>query len=370
VRTQAGALLSFLSIGVLIPVLPRYITGALGAGAAWVGIALALPSVTGVLARPLAGRVADHRGRWSATGIGAVSLTLGSLGLVRADSLPLLLGCRAIAGVGEAFTYVGLATAAGDQGRKALNHFSAAVLLGLMVGPPVGEYARSAWGYPAVWLLSAAAAGGLLLTMPVGSFSTLLGARGRTPRPADAQVDRVVSGHRGPLIHRAGLIPGLAYWASVWGYTAISAFLPLSMAKPRGSYLVYGLVLLSVRLGGNTLISSLTPRLIAVLSLALTATGLGGYSAWPSAGMIAVVAVGQALGLPAFLAIGASGQPADQRGSVVATITAFFDMGFLTAALVLGAVVQLSGPRYAFAAASVVAAAGLVLFIPRARRSS
>jgi predicted MFS family arabinose efflux permease len=142
------------------------------------------------------------------------------------------------------------------------------------------------------------------------------------------------------------------------------------MADPGAGYLVYGVVLLAVRLGGHSLISRAAPRGTACLSLVMTATGFAGFTFWPSVVMIVVISAGQALGLPAFLAMATEGLPADQRGSVVATVTAFFDIGFLTAALALGAVVQAVGLRYGFAAAGAMAALGLLLFIPNARRSS
>ncbi|MGW2151910.1 hypothetical protein ACWCOT_47000, partial [Nonomuraea bangladeshensis] len=178
--------------------------------------------------------------------------------------------------------------------------------------------------------------------------------------------DGAAAGERrrsGAGVHRAGLVPGLAYWASVWGYTAFSAFLPLHLAALGGGsgphFLVYGCVLLAVRVGGHRALARAPARGTATAALLLTAAGLIMFVAWPTVeGALcatAVLAAGQALGLPAFLTMAVTGVPAGQRGSAVATTTAFFDLGFLSAALALGAVAQSHGLSQGFAVAACVA---------------
>jgi len=355
----------FLSLGLLIPVIPRYITGPLDQGPALVGGCLAMTSVFALIARPVAGRLADRRGRRATACAGALLLAVTSLAVLLADSLPLFLTCRAVAGIGEALTYVGLAAAASDHDRReaAINHFTVAVNAGLLAGPPLAEAVRSAVDLRAVWALSGAAA--------VAAFAACLFLTG----PAGGEPSR--TRRSGPLIHRAGLIPGLAYWASVWGYTAFSAFLPLHVTAlggdaSGGHFLLYGCVLLTVRLGGQRLLTRVAPRATAAAALMLTATGLAMLAVWPSVtGALlaaAVLGVGQALGLPAFLTMAVTGLPAEQRGSALATTTAFFDIGFLTAAPALGAGVQSRGLTYGFATAAAVAAVAPLLFLPLHRK--
>ncbi|MEU8248556.1 MFS transporter [Nonomuraea sp. NPDC048916] len=356
--------LCFLSVGLLIPMIPRFVTGPLGQGTGAVGACLATAAVTAVLARPLAGRLADRWGRATAARAGGVVLASATFALLLADSLPALLACRAVAGVGEALAYVGLATAASDQDRPgaAMNLFSVAVNVGLLAGPALAETVYSAAGFDAVWVLAGATATGM------AAASWMLGG---CAEPAGRR-----SG--GPLVHRAALLPGLAYLAGVWGYTAFSAFIPLYVATlgHGGSgthFLVYGGVLLAVRLGGHRLVARTDPRTRGLASLALTAAGLIGLAVWPSVtGTLcasAVIGAGQALGLPAFLAIAVAGLPPGQRGAAVATTTAFFDLGFLTAALALGVIAESLGLASGFAIAGGVSAMALLLFIPIARRA-
>ncbi len=177
---------------------------------------------------------------------------------------------------------------------------------------------------------------------------------------------------RARLYHTSALRPGFGYLASVWGYTAISAFLPLHLAALGGSgglhFLAYGGVLVAIRLAGYRLLATAAPTRLAVTSLLLTGTGSILLAAWPSpAGTwcaIALIGAGQGLGLPAFLRMAVHGLPARERGSAVATTTAFFDIGFLTAALALGALADRFGLAGGFALAGVVSAAGALLFLP------
>ena len=62
----AATLFAFLSIGVVLPVLPRYTEGPLGTGSVGVGLAVGAASLTALLAQPPAGRLGDLRGRAAA----------------------------------------------------------------------------------------------------------------------------------------------------------------------------------------------------------------------------------------------------------------------------------------------------------------
>lgn len=351
----AGTAACFLSMGALVPVLPQYVAGELDLGFGVVGLVVAVPSVTGILARPLAGRVVDAYGHRPAGAVGAGLLALAALALLGAGTLPALLACRAVAGVGEALVYVGFAAASVPAGGPArITWFSVAVYAGLLAGAPVGVVVLTGFGYPAAWVLAAAAAlagAGCALTLP------------RATPAARSTVDRP------PLVHPAGLRPGVAYGASVWGYTAFNTFIPLHVAALGGHdartvYVGYGVVLLGVRVAGHRLIERLPARRVGGLSLACTAVGLL-VLMWPPTllGGTALLAVGQALGLPAFLTAAIGAVPASQRGAALATVTAFFDVGFLTSALGLGAVTQLLGLGAGFTVAAAVSAAALPLFV-------
>jgi hypothetical protein len=65
----AATLFAFLSIGVVLPVLPRYTEGPLGTGSVGVGLAVGAASLTALLAQPPAGRLGDLDSFLDAAGI-------------------------------------------------------------------------------------------------------------------------------------------------------------------------------------------------------------------------------------------------------------------------------------------------------------
>jgi MFS family permease len=84
----------------------------------------------------------------------------------------------------------------------------------------------------------------------------------------------------------------------------------------------------------------------------------------------AIFGVGQALAFPALMSIAVRGAPAAERGSVVGTFTAFFDLSFGLGAVSLGAVASVFGYAGSFRVASLVALGGLGLLFAYARRDA
>src|SRR3990172_7363258 len=61
--TFIASFFAFLSIGMLLPVLPLYARGPLDVGDVGVGLAIGMSSPMALVAQPLAGRLGDRRGR-------------------------------------------------------------------------------------------------------------------------------------------------------------------------------------------------------------------------------------------------------------------------------------------------------------------
>jgi hypothetical protein len=83
----AATLFAFLSIGVVLPVLPRYTEGPLGTGSVGVGLAVGAASLTALLAQPPAGRLGDLRGRRPLMIGGGALMVVGAAGLVAAEHI-------------------------------------------------------------------------------------------------------------------------------------------------------------------------------------------------------------------------------------------------------------------------------------------
>jgi MFS family permease len=352
----------FVSVGALTPALPRYVEGPLGSGEVAVGVTVGMFSVAALLLRPLSGRLSDRRGRRVVIVFGALLVTLSVAGYVVASSLAVLLALRLVTGAGEAFFYTGAASAINDlapedRRGEALSLFSLALYAGLAVGPVIGEGVLDAASFDAAWAVagvSALAAG-------------VLGALTPETRPDNGE-----SEVRFRLLHPAGLLPGTVLAAGIWGLSGFMTFMPLyalelGLSGSRFVFVVYSSIVLSIRSLGARIPDRLGARTSARLALSATAAGMALIGTWRSpAGLFtgaAVFAVGQALAFPALMTIAVRGATVAERGAVVGTFTAFFDLAFGLGAVTLGGVAAALGYQGTFLAAALVAVGGLAVLL-------
>ena len=97
--------LGLLSIGATLPVLPRYVTGPLGGGEVEVGIVTGAFAITGLACRPLAGHLADRRGRRRVVVWGTLATAVSGLLLFVPAGVPGLIVSRLFLGAGEGAVY-------------------------------------------------------------------------------------------------------------------------------------------------------------------------------------------------------------------------------------------------------------------------
>jgi MFS family permease len=358
----------FVSVGTLLPTLPRYVEGPLGGGSISVGLVIGAFSLAAVMLRPFVGGVGDRRGRRLLI-LGGAALVGASVGaLVVASNMVVLLLLRLVTGAGEAAFYVGAASAINDlapeeRRGEALSFFSLALYAGLALGPVLGETVLNHTHYNAAWIASAACA-----------FLACLLALGIP----DTREEMEEASRSSRIIHPAALLPGTVLATGIIGLTGFNSFIPLyvltlGMKGSRLIFVTFSVVVLMVRGFGAQLPDRLGPRFSARAALITSAIGLAVIAAWAHpAGLIVgtvLFALGQALAFPALMTIAIRGAPSSERGSVVGTFTAFFDLAYGVGAIGLGAVVDLFGYRGMFASASAAAVGGLVLLFVYARRS-
>ncbi len=89
------------AVGAVLPVLPRYVHGPLDGGNIAVGIVVGSYAITGLLLRPVAGRLADHRGRKSTVLLGSIIVALGGFMYLLPLGVPGLVAARLVLGAGE-----------------------------------------------------------------------------------------------------------------------------------------------------------------------------------------------------------------------------------------------------------------------------
>jgi MFS family permease len=349
----------FLALGALLPVVPRYVDKRLGGNDIAVGVAVGALAVGAILLRPLAGRLGDRFGRRVLMVGGSLIVAVTALSSGVVESLAWLIATRFVMGLGEACFFVGGTTMATDlapESRRgeAVSYWSVAVWTGLGFGPVLGETLLDGSHYDLVWI----AAGASALVASIIALTT--------------KETRVVHEHaeRGKLIAPAAVRPGIILAATLIGITGFSVFLPLygpeiGVDDVGLVFLVYGIVVLGVRIIGAKLPDILGPVVAATIAIGSTAAGLAIAALWHSTiGLFAaalVIAVGSSFLYPAALLLSLRGVPEYQRASVVGTLSAFFDFAGGASGIILGVVAAVSSYQGAFGVSAVLAAFALVL---------
>lgn len=358
----------FMALGVVLPVVPQYVKHELGGGPVDVGVAVGSLFVGAVLLRPYAGRLGDRFGRRVLIVSGALVVGGSVLLYGAVDSLPFLIFARALTGLGEAAFFVGAAAMVADlapahRRGEAFSYWSVAVYGGLAFGPALGEAVLDAEGTGTVWIVSGA----------LGGLAALLGAFTReVPRPEGAPVDS-------RIINRAAIGPGTVLFSGLIALAAFSAFVPLyvddvGLGSADTVFLVYGGLVLVVRVVGARLPDVLGGRTAGTLALTFTAIGMVVMASWEStAGLIAgtvAFAAGASLLYPALLLLALGAAPDTERASVLGTFSGFFDLSQGLGSLIVGSVASFAGYRGAFAAGAIAAGVGVLGLRMRAARAT
>lgn len=357
----ASGLAYFCSLAMVMPVLPRYVERELGGGGVAVGIAVGAFAFGAVALRTLAGRIGDRAGRKLLIVGGALVVAASSALYGLVPSLAWLVPMRIVTGFGEAAFFVGAATMVTDlapveRRGEAVSYWSIAVYGGLAFGPALGEAVAGDDRFTWAWLVAA----GLALVAALLGLATREVAR--PPAPPSPH-----------LIHRAALRPGVVLFLGLIPLAGFAAFLPLYVERfdiaAGPVFLLYGVLILIVRIVGARLPDRLGGRTAGTLALGAAALGIATIAAWPAvAGLVAgtvVLAAGMSLMYPALLLLAMHGVADTESASVVATFSSFFDLSQGFGALICGAVVAVAGERGAFAAGAVAAAIGVAVLRAR-----
>jgi len=363
-----------LAVGAVLPVLPRYVRGPLDAGDIAVGVVIGSYAVTGLLLRPFAGRLADHRGRRPTVLIGALMVTIGGCMYLLPLGVPGLIAARLVLGGGEGAVFtagsawiVDLAPAA-RRGRV-IGLYGLAVWGALSVGPLFGELIQHTAGYTPVWVFAA--------TVP------LLGAAIATRVPDPFRPVAGIADEHHALIEREALRPGIALALASIGYATVAAFVVLHLdARGVGHgatvFGAFATMVVLTRLIGGDLPDRVGPRRVAIVAALVEAVGLvtmGVATSLPVA-IAGALAMGGAFSLlyPSLSLIVVSRVSDRRRGAALGTFTAFFDAGVGLGAPLAGLAAALFSYESAFLLSAAIAllAASTIAFVisPRHHRTA
>jgi MFS family permease len=345
----------FLSLGSLLPTLPRYVEDELGGGGVEVGLVVGSFAVSAALVRPFAGRIGDRYGRRVLLSGGSLLVGVMTLLYTQVDAVAPLVVLRLLTGLGEAAVFVGAATATQDMAPphrrgEAASYFSVALYSGLALGPSLGEHLADSAGYGRVWVVAGLAS---LVAAVLG-----LG----TPAAPAAPATRP-----GSILHPAALGPGLVLMLGLIPFTGFAAFLAvygpdIGLDDTGPVFFAYAGMILAIRLLGAKLPDRLGWQRASTIALASVGIGAATVAAWESVAAVWIATVCLGLGMsllyPALFSAALEDVPDDERSQAVGTFSLFFDLSQGVGAPALGLIVALTSERGAFAASALVAASG------------
>lgn len=353
-----SAFSGLVTIGMLLPIVPVYAKG-LGAGDVLVGVSVAATTPAAALLQPLAGRLADRRGRRPLLVLGPLGFAAGVVALTLVDSVAGLIAVRTLMGIAEAAIFTSTATVVNDlapdeRRGEAVSLFSVATWSGIAVGPLLGEALLDGDHFDRVWVAAA------LMSCLAAAFALAV--------PETRPALRLPPG-RLAFVSRAALLPGLVMIAAMVGFASITAFTPLyarelGLGGAAGAMGLYATAVIGVRLAARKVPDRLGPHRTATLAVVVVSAGLATIGLVRSPGGLyagaAVLGVGSAFVFPALMMLVISRADPSERSAAVGTFSACSEVGYAFGAIVLGVVADVQGYASVYLAAAAIAALGLI----------
>src|SRR5215211_293688 len=320
--------LGLLAVGATLAVLPHYVKDNLGGSDLEVGIVSGAFAFTGIVCRPIAGNLADRRGRKPTVVIGCLlAATAGALYFVPAGIVGLIVA-RLFLGAGEGTVFTAgsawnVDMAPEETRGRMIGLYGLAIWTGLTLGPPIGVLLQHVGGFHLVWAFAAGA--------------PLLGAAIAARLPEDYHASEASA--RGPFISREALGPGVTFALSVFGFAAVSAFIVLSLDQ-RGIghgpavFSVFAATVVATRLLAGGLPDRVGAARCAVGAALIETVGLvllGAAEALPVV-IAGAIGMGAAFSLlfPSLSLVAVNRVGPEHRGKARGTSTAAFDRGSLS----------------------------------------
>jgi MFS family permease len=335
--------LGFLGIGAVLPGMGPHLRHDLGGSDLTVGLVIGIFSFVALASRFISGPLADSRGRKLTFQLGLLSCAVaGAAYLLPAGLTGAYLG-RIFQGFGEACLYTGAAAWVVEEGgilrsAQALGYLSSGIWGGISAGPVLGHWLGTF--ERAAMLQTGAALIGLFLISQVPEHYT----------PAKKHEGRRT------WIPRYLIAPGVTAGLVNVHYPVITGFLILYLA-PHGNagplaFTAYAGLILFSRFFLGRLPDRIRPDYTFYGGLALMALGLGVLAAAPgpvvAIGAAALLGFGFSFPWSSIAATVMREVPAQQRGSAIGVMSAFYDLFVGLSSFAAGAVANRFGYQAAF----------------------
>ena len=365
---MGAVFISFLIIGLAMPVLPLHVHQGLGLGTFIVGLVAGSQFAASLASRVWAGRHADSRGAKHAVVTGLVLaavaglLYLLSLRFVAtpAISVTILLFGRALLGAGESFIITGaqawgLALSGAQNTGKVLAWIGTAMYAAFALGAPAGTTLYGSFGFTAIALATT--------IVPLAALLLVASLRRVAPtarvRPSLTKVVAAV------------WLPGVGLALTSAGFGAMTAFVALLFAA-RGwtvwpAFTTFAVAFILARMFLGHLPDRSGGARVALTFLLMEAAGQALLWLAPSSaiGLIGagLTGFGYSLVYPGFGVEAVRRAPADSRGLAMGAYTAFLDVALALASPALGLIAAMTdiGTVFLASALSVLCAAPVAL---------
>lgn len=234
----AVTMLTLLAVGAVLPVLPRYVKGPIGSGDLAVGIVIGSYAVFGLACRPLAGGLADVRGRKPIVIGGALLSAIAGLLYFVPAGIPGLIVARVFLGIGEGAVYTAGAAwivdlAPIERRGRIIGLYGLAIWGGLAVGPAIGDVLLRVSSFEMVWAFAAGA--------PLLAALIALRIPDIRAGPGAAGSGGSLRGRRGGWYASEAVAPGGALSLATVGYATVASFIVLHLK--RSTKAVWSLIL-------------------------------------------------------------------------------------------------------------------------------
>jgi len=318
--------------------------------------------VTALAVRPLSGWTVETLGRKKTMLVGPAAFAVGSAAYAFAGSIPALLALRTLHGLGIGTFNTGAPTLVSDQAPvsrrgEALGYYGISQTLSQAVGPAIGLFIMSIWGFG--WLFGISA-GMALISL---ALCVLLKDH-HAPGPS-----RRLSSNM--FLSVKALPPMILVLGACFATGSFISFVPLygrsqGVSNPGFFFMIYAAVMLlsrpicgrlSDRIGRMAVIG---PGMV-LISVGFGLLALSGHW-WALSLSAAVLGAGVGAALPALMALTIDVVGSAERGGAMSTFGIGMDVGIGVGSVVQGMVIEAYGFGPAFGLTAVLPMAAMAAY--------